>query len=283
MASVKLISRRLAVLLLCGLLCALLVRYAPGFDVDEREWDQRLGEGSRASLQAARAEQGAVGVYYVRYLWRMVHGDLGVSQSFGTPVLDLIRDRLPATLRMLVSGWLAGTVVALGLAALTAGFRSMALDTLAGCMSAAILSIPSGLLGIATVLLSANAAAGIAVYVVPRVFEFAGPLFRESGKSDYLAAARARGIPALRLLVYYRLPAVAAPMAAVLAVTFCAAFGAAVPIEMVTDTPGVGQLAWKAALGRDIPLLLAVTFLAGVLTITANTAADLVLTGRSRL
>lgn len=283
MASVKLVARRVAVLLLCGLLCVMLARYAPGFDVDEREWDQRLGEASRATLQAARAEQGAVGVYYLRYLWRVVHGDLGVSQSFGTPVRDLIRDRLPATLRMLVSGWLAGTVIGLGLAALITAQRTLGLDTLAGCVSAAILSIPSGLLGIATVLLSTNAAAGIAVYVVPRVYEFAAPLFAESGKSDYLAAARARGIPTLRLLMYYRLPAVAAPMAAVLAVTFCAAFGAAVPIEMVTDTPGVGQLAWKAALGRDIPLLLAVTFLAGALTITANTLADLVLTGRSRV
>lgn len=282
MASVKLIARRVAVLLLCGLLCVLLARYAPGFDVDEREWDQRLGEASRATLQAARAEQAAVGVYYARFLWRMAHGDLGVSQSFGAPVRDLIRDHLPATLRMLVSGWLAGALVGLGVAAAIAARRTPGLDTLAGCVSAAILSIPSGLLGIATVLLGANAAAGIAVYVVPRVFEFASPLFFESGKSDFLAAARARGIPTLRLWVYYRLPAIAPPMAAVLAVTFCAAFGAAVPIEMVTGTPGVGQLAWKAALGRDIPLLLAVTLLAGILTITANTLADLALTGRSR-
>jgi len=282
MAGVRLIARRLGILLLCGWLCVLLVRYAPGFDVDEREWDQRLGESSRGALQAARAEQSAPGLYYLRYLGRMIQGDLGVSQSFGTPVIDLIRDRLPATLRVLVAGWLAGALLALALAAVVASLGSMALDTLAGCVSAAVLSIPSGLLGIATVLLSANAAAGIAVYVVPRVFEFAAPLFRESGKSDYLAAARARGIPLARLLLYYRLPAVAAPMAAVLAVTFCAAFGAAVPIEMVTDTPGVGQLAWKAALGRDVPLLLAVTLLAGALTITANTLADLVLTGRNR-
>ncbi len=53
------------------------------------------------------------------------------------------------------------------------------------------------------------------------------------------------------------------------------AFGAAIPIEVIYSSPGIGQLAWLAALGRDLPLLVNLTVLVTVLTLMANTASDL--------
>ena len=52
------------------------------------------------------------------------------------------------------------------------------------------------------------------------------------------------------------------------------AFGAAIPIEALCDLPGIGQLAWMAATARDLPLLVAITFLVVAMTQVCNTASD---------
>jgi peptide/nickel transport system permease protein len=52
------------------------------------------------------------------------------------------------------------------------------------------------------------------------------------------------------------------------------AFGAAIPIEALNDSPGVGQLAWQAALNRDLPLIMNLTLLITLITVTANSLAS---------
>ena len=52
------------------------------------------------------------------------------------------------------------------------------------------------------------------------------------------------------------------------------AFPALVPIEAVCDSPGALQLAWKAALARDLPLLVTLTMVASLVVLLGNAAAD---------
>jgi peptide/nickel transport system permease protein len=54
------------------------------------------------------------------------------------------------------------------------------------------------------------------------------------------------------------------------------AIGAAIPIEALCGLAGIGQLAWQAALARDLPLLVNITVLVTLVTLLANTAADLI-------
>ena len=44
---------------------------------------------------------------------------------------------------------------------------------------------------------------------------------------------------------------------------------------MICDSPGIGQLAWQAALSRDLPVLVNMTLFVTLVTLTANSAADL--------
>jgi peptide/nickel transport system permease protein len=66
-------------------------------------------------------------------------------------------------------------------------------------------------------------------------------------------------------------------MAALAGVAVSLAFGASIPIEVLCDSPGIGQLAWKAALARDLPVLVTITVLVATLTVTVNSLADLAL------
>ena len=62
---------------------------------------------------------------------------------------------------------------------------------------------------------------------------------------------------------------------AILGLSVNAAFGGAILLETICDLPGVGQLALQAALARDLPLLVGMTLLVGVLTVSANAITDL--------
>jgi ABC-type dipeptide/oligopeptide/nickel transport system permease component len=53
------------------------------------------------------------------------------------------------------------------------------------------------------------------------------------------------------------------------------ALGATIPVEVICDSPGIGQLAWRAVLGRDLPLLVNLTVLVAALTMAANSVSDL--------
>ena len=81
------------------------------------------------------------------------------------------------------------------------------------------------------------------------------------------------------LLAYVLLPA-APQLAALAGISVSLAFGASIPIEAICDTPGVGQLAWRAALDRDLPLLVNITMLVALMTLVVNSLADLALAGR---
>ena len=65
------------------------------------------------------------------------------------------------------------------------------------------------------------------------------------------------------------------PLVALAGVSVTLAFGASIPIEALADSPGIGQLAWRAALGRDLPVLVTVTLLLTVVTVFANIIADI--------
>ena len=61
---------------------------------------------------------------------------------------------------------------------------------------------------------------------------------------------------------------------ALLGVSTSMAFGAAIPIEALSDSPGIGQLAWFAAINRDLPLIMNLTLIVTLITVTSNSLAD---------
>ena len=89
--------------------------------------------------------------------------------------------------------------------------------------------------------------------------------------------ARARGVAEMRLFFFHIAPAALVPLVALAGVSITLAFGASIPIEALADSPGIGQLAWRAALERDLPVLVSVTLLFTGVTILVNVLADLVL------
>jgi peptide/nickel transport system permease protein len=92
----------------------------------------------------------------------------------------------------------------------------------------------------------------------------------------YVLMARARGLSAARVFFFHVAPPALTPVLALAGTSAIMALGASIPIEALADSPGVGQLAWRAALGRDLPTLVSITLLLTAVTVAGNAAADIV-------
>ncbi len=92
-----------------------------------------------------------------------------------------------------------------------------------------------------------------------------------------MVAAQAKGLSSWRVLWAHIFTPAAPQLAALAGISVSLAFGASIPIEVICDTPGVGQLAWRAALDRDLPLLVTITVLVALMTLVVNSLADIAL------
>jgi len=257
-----------------GLMCATMVRFAPGFGVDERELDPRL---SQASLQAIRQEhQLGKGLlaYYGSYLSGLVRGDFGTSAFLERPVGELLKERAPFTIRAVLLGLLTAWVTASALALLTVRFPSWMLDSSATAFTGFLIALPAAVVALLCVFLRLPVFVGIALVTVPKLFRYQHNILAQASAQPFVLAAQARGVSRNRILFRHVIPVSWHPLAALLGVSASLAFGAAIPLEALSDSPGVGQLAWQAALNRDLPLLTSITLFVTLLTVAINSFAS---------
>ena len=276
---VRAISRQLVTIvvtaLVGGLLGATLVRLAPGFGVQESDLDTQLSAETRHALHQPDAGERNVLSYYGHYLSRLVHGDLGYSRSMDRPVSELLRDRLPETLQSLVIGVAGGWLLGLSLALPATWKRSPLYSTTATLVAGVFLCIPSAVLALLFLVVGSPGRIAIALIVFPKVFRFSRNLLIKTYAMPHVLTAKARGLSRLRIFGWHVLPNMAGPLLALAGVTVSIAFGAAIPVEVVCDYPGLGQLAWRAALSRDVPLLVNLTLIIALVTVAANSFSDL--------
>ena len=255
-----------------GILTAALVRQSPGFDADERLMDLRLDAQSRAWIQAQHAADRDVFRFYFRHIGAMLRGDWGVSESLNTPIRELVRSRLPVTAEIMAIGLIGGWSLAFVLA-LTA-VRWPGWSRLGGGLSVVLLSVPSAALAVLIFATRGPVRVIIALILFPRLFDYLRNLLADAYSRPHIVTARAKGLGPVRILLRHVLPVCAPQLLALAGVSVSMAFGAAIPVETLCDLPGIGQLAWKAALARDLPVLVSLTMLITLLTQLCNAMSD---------
>jgi len=271
----KLLLKLVFTLLLGGFLGATLVRVAPGFNITEEGLDFRLSEASKQAIQAASRQDSSVPRFYLNYLLALAHGDLGTSRTFARPVTELLRERLPVTVKAVAAGWTMGWLLGLLLAMASVSFRSAAYDGFASVLAGATLCFPVAVMSLLFMYVEGPAALVIALIVFPKIFQFSRNLLKKSSEQLHVLTAQAKGAGRMRVLVFHILPTAAPELLALAGVTMSIALGAAIPVEAIFDLPGTGQLAWQSALSRDLPVLVNLTLLMTAFTLLLNAAAEL--------
>ena len=258
--------------LLGALLSASLVRFAPGYGVDERELDPRLSPATLQSIRAAN-HVSLLG-YYGRFLAGAVHGDFGESQWLQRPVASLIRERFPVTLRSVLLGTVVAWTAALTASFTVAFFRGFAFEIFGTLLTGVLIALPTAVVAALAVYVGAPVSTALALVIFPKLFRYLRNLLAQAHAQPHVLAAKARGIAGGRILWHHVLPNVSPALFALLGVSLSMAFGAAIPIEALCDSPGIGQLAWQAAINRDLPLIMNLTLLVTLITVAANWLAN---------
>jgi peptide/nickel transport system permease protein len=149
-----------------------------------------------------------------------------------------------------------------------------AYDGLGTVLSGTLLCIPAAVLALLSVLWNVPGTLAIALIIFPRDYRYTRNLLARAYAQPHVLAARAKGLNEVRILFWHVVPVAAPQLLAVAGVSVSLAIGAAIPVEALCGLAGVGQLAWQAALGRDLPLLMNITLLMTLVTLLANSGAD---------
>lgn len=233
----------------------LLTRLAPGYLTDAAELDPLYGQQARLRLQQeAKSPLHTV----MRFSAAWAHGDLGHSRQYDLPVGSMLVPRIRTTLsllgRSIFAGWILAFCAALPFS------PSVRMRQISGLPFTLLLAVPTG--AMATLCLLVNRGGPVLVLsllVAARDFKFLSHALEAAWKSPSRLQARAQGITSSRIFRVHMLPAIAHELRALLTMSIVTSLSAIVPVEVLFDTPGLGQAAWSAAINRDLPVLVAVT------------------------
>ncbi len=256
-------------------LSATLARYAPGFGSDERQLDARLSEESLAALRQESAGERHVAVYYATAMGRMLRGDLGQSRVLRRPVRELLAERGIVTLRLVAAGLVVAWAATISLTLLVWLSGSGAMDVALSVSSGLLLCLPAGAVALLLVVFDGPAFVALALVVFPRTYQYFSNLLRATAQMPHIILARAEGSSRFRVFLLHVVPVVWREVLALAGVTVGMAVGAAIPVESLCGTPGLGQLAWQSAMARDVPVLTNLSMLVVACTVLANTGADM--------
>ena len=110
----------------------------------------------------------------------------------------------------------------------------------------------------------------MALLVFPKIYRYAANLLQKSYELPHVLTAHAKGAGRARILFWHVAPLAWPQLVAVLGVSISITIGILLPVEVVCDVPGIGQLAWQAAQSRDLPLLVNLTVVVTFLTVVST-------------
>lgn len=244
------------------------------------------------------------------YVSALMTFDLGYSFRYQTPVLDLILDRLPATMLLLVASLAIAVTVGVGSGTIAARnyrrFTDRALSVVAllfyatplfwfGLMMTMLFSVtlgwlPSsglytlgrehsalGLVGdVALHLIMPSLTLG--VFYMAVYMRLVRTSMLDIYSMDFVRTAVAKGLTPGRIARRHVLRNAILPVVTIFGQQFGTALGGAVVVEMVFAWPGLGTLAFDALFHRDVNLLLGILFLSSIFVAIVNILVDIAYT-----
>jgi peptide/nickel transport system permease protein len=282
-------------------------RLAPGDAATEL-----VGEGvSAEAIAQERARLGltrSLGREYLTWLAGAVRLDFGTSFRYNRPAGPLVAERAANTALIALAALALATLVGLPAGTFAAGGRQWA-SAIVRAGSVLALSCPPLVLSIILAWLAARSgwlpvggmssaaldaggagargldlARHMVVPVLALAIPMAATLERLQARSmvralgqPWVAAARARGIPDLRLRLTHACRVALAPVAAVYGLMAGSLLGGSFAVEIVTAWPGLGRLMYEALLSRDVNLVGACAAAGAVFVVAGTLISDVAL------
>lgn len=311
---VKVVLQRIAyaaILLIAVLILNFcMIHLAPGDVADTIA--ASMGGADAELMEQIRSEYGLDQPFITQltsYIGRVLSFDLGYSYFYNRPVTELIIERLPATLLLVITAQIMALVVGILLGVFSArnpnGFMShvVTLFSLVGYAAPVFwtgilllilfsLKIPIfPVAGMRDVTIEGGffiKALDVARHLaLPMItlgsifFALYSRLCRASMLevlgSDYIRTAKAKGLTQREVVLKHALKNALPPVVTLAGLQFSAVISGAVLVETVFSWPGLGQLALTSIRARDTPTILGILFFSALVVIVGNLLTDLVL------
>ncbi len=307
---------------LIATLVFLLLRLAPGDPVDAL-LGTRAPEAARLAMRQKLGLDQPLLSQYGQFLWDLVRGNLGESLTNETPVSQVIRQSLPASLELGVCALAVAVVVGLAvgfsgigrpegkvdLAARLYGIGTYALPPFWAAMVVQLVFavwlgwLPVGGRYPPTLVPPAGSGfylldslrAGSLQQLVATLRHLALPActlglllsgvfanalrlnLRRTLRSDYVEAARSRGLSEARVVLRHALPNALLPVLTITGITVASLIGGALLIEVTYSWPGIAFRLQEAIGQRDYPLVQGIVVVVAGLVVLVGVAVDLLL------
>jgi peptide/nickel transport system permease protein len=286
-----------------------LANLVPGSPLSGLEFNPRTRPEDIARIRANLGLDEPVHRRYVIWVSNVARGDMGLSLQHFRPVRETIMSRLPNTLLLTGTALLLSLLIAIPIGVYSAVRRNSLFDNTATATAVAGFSIPTFWLGLMLILLFAvkfrewglpSLPAGGAYNLrggggfVDRLQHLILPAFAlafvqtaawtryirsqmlEVLSQDYMRTATAKGLRERIVIFRHGLRNAVLPLVTLLGIAIPDLFTGAIVIETIFTYPGIGQLAFNAALNKDYPMIMGIVLMAGFLVIIGNLIADVV-------
>jgi len=251
------------------------------------------GEEQRAAFRKLYGLDQPLPIQYARYVSHVARGDFGRSFAFNRPAIQVVIERLPATLLLTATAVALGVVVGMPAGVAAAVKASGPLDRLVMALVLLGQSVPTFWLGLlmirifavnlrwvpvsghGTVLHLVMPAVALGLYLAALLARLTRSEMLEALAQDYVRTARAKGLSERVVTVAHALKNALLPIVTLIGLQLGALLGGAVVTETVFAWPGIGSLVLDAILRKDYPVVLAAVELVAFGFIVINVALDL--------
>lgn len=277
----------------------------PGDAVSHMISPEMLSNVDPAKLEEIRASYGLNDPFLLRYfkwLGEILRGNFGYSVSSGVPIINIIKDLLPATLELSVAALFISTILGsiLGLfSAIRRGTFSENLLTVAGMIG---VSIPQFFFGMVCILIfSLNLgwlpvggrmmpgktaivdryeylilpALVLGIALTAGVMRYARSSMLDTMNKEYIRTARSKGLPEWRVNLVHGFRVALTPVIVLVGFRLPTLIGGAVVIETIFRWPGIGSAFATAVRGQNYPLVMMIALLTVTAVLVASFLVDI--------
>jgi len=300
-----------AVLTIFVIICAnfVIFRVVPGDPVRLLFGDPRAGPRRIAEMRERFGLTGTLWEQFVAYLNRLfLHGDLGFSFVYRVPVMEVILDRVPQTLLLIVTALAIAVVLGTTLGAIAGWKTGTKFDSIIVAVSLGFYSIPTFILGIILMMIFAFAlglfpiggmdtigagytgwayvgdvawhmflpCGAIVIWYIGEYVILTRSAMQDVLGQDYITSARAKGITESAVLRRHALRNAILPVVTITGINLAFAVAGVIEAETVFRWPGVGRLLYDSVMSRDYPVLQGLFLIFAVVVVLANLVVDLI-------
>ncbi|MGX1786533.1 ABC transporter permease [Bosea sp. NPDC055332] len=246
-----------------------------------------------AAFRKAWGLDDPIWLQYLRYFSAIGQGELGQSMRDGRPAMQLVLERIPATLALTLPALALKLGIGIPAGIYAALHRDSLMDRIVMVTAVAGFTVPSFVLGLVLVLvfsvqlgwlpsggqeswrhailpvltLGIGGAAVLARFTRSAMLEVLG--------QSYIRTASAKGVPWPRVVRGHALPNAAVPTVTVVGFMVGSLIAGAVVVESVFSWPGVGRLLVVAVANRDLAVVQCILLLVAMTMVSANLIVDL--------